>query len=560
LTITRTQYTQQPIKMSTFIRGPVCGIDNCPSQLWRIIAGRRTCQYGHVMEGDVEFNDDEDNMANAGVITRRLNLTTGATGNFQSSFNNSQLNHSQNASKDKKVYGEKARKLFLRSFQYILRHQVSWLMKEQNFPEQFEDTVKIIWMEHLKIMNNDRGENSEFFSNGDNDTDRYTTQEDLSDSGDIDSERAWSFHGVTRLKLSIHSMIAILYLAAVHLGLPVYINDFTRFICATTFPYYKANHILPKVWRDKLPNYYLGVLSGKKIPKDGQLINKIVFTCTKIHFHRKFNCEVNIKILILKEIISIKLPPEFFLFTTSIIRLIEGEETFSLLESDNITFTSYHRFPEIRAISYLILAVRLVLICDEPSDGKFLYPTDWITSIVGGIDSGTMNIEDRMTGLFYPSLDDETTYKDDDPYNWTEDSTSSFLDWVEKVYLSTDQRYGDSNEENKALTIDQRIAKRKLEKIVPLESDSFPRVFRDSNPVSTVEKLQENFIKLSKLREIDNINEDMSHTHNHRFNVICQLEEKLIHDISPQFGFSDIKLKSAIRIIERHCITTIKHK
>ena len=74
--------------MSTYIRGPVCGVSNCPSRLWRIIDGRRTCQYGHVMEGDVEFNNEEDEV-NAGVVTRRLNLTTSATGNFQSSLSGS---------------------------------------------------------------------------------------------------------------------------------------------------------------------------------------------------------------------------------------------------------------------------------------------------------------------------------------------------------------------------------------------------------------------------------------------------------------------------------------
>ncbi|SMN21899.1 similar to Saccharomyces cerevisiae YJL025W RRN7 Component of the core factor (CF) rDNA transcription factor complex [Maudiozyma saulgeensis] len=549
--------------MSTFIRGPVCGIDNCPSQLWRIIAGRRTCQYGHVMEGDVEFNDDDDNMANSGVITRRLNLTTGATGNFQSSFNNSQLNLSQKTAKDKKVYGEKARKLFLRSFQYILRHQVTWLIKEQSFPEDFEDIVKTIWMEHLKIMNNDIKDGRDFFSNADNETSRYNTQEDSSDSSDIEAtEPASGFHGVTKLKLSIHTMIAILYLSAVHLNLPVYINDFTSYICATTFPYHKANHILPKNWRDKLPNYYLGLLSGKKIPKDGQLINKIIFTCTKIHFTRKFNCEVNIKTLLLKLTLQTRLPPEFFLFTTNVIRLIEGEETFSVFESDNITFSSYHRFPEVRTISYFILCIRWILRCDESSGGRFKYPTSWIMSIIGGMKTNNeyeKNIEDRVTSLFYPSLENEGTNKEDDPYDWTDNGTSDFLDWVEKVYLGTNQRYGDSNEENKALTIDQKIAKRKLEKIVPLETDSFPRVTKESNPISAVEKLQENFIQLARLREIDTGNENTSQNHKQRLNAVSQLEEKLIHDIAPQFGFSDVKLKSAIQIIERHCITTLKH-
>lgn len=85
--------------MFTFIRGPVCGTDNCPSRLWRIIDGRRTCRYGHVMDGDIEFNNDEDDVggnamagvASSGVVTRRLNLTTNAVGGFQASLDPSQI-------------------------------------------------------------------------------------------------------------------------------------------------------------------------------------------------------------------------------------------------------------------------------------------------------------------------------------------------------------------------------------------------------------------------------------------------------------------------------------
>ena len=58
------------------------------------------------MEGDVEFNDDEDDLngLGAGVITRRLNLTTNATGSFQSSqLTNSQLLQQQQGQSHKKI-------------------------------------------------------------------------------------------------------------------------------------------------------------------------------------------------------------------------------------------------------------------------------------------------------------------------------------------------------------------------------------------------------------------------------------------------------------------------
>lgn len=132
--------------MSSYIRGPICGVGNCPSRLWRIIDGRRTCQFGHVMEGDVEFNDEDEDATNAGVVTRRLNLTTNATGNFQSSFNTSQLQSSQIEEGGKKIFGPEARILFIKSLQFTLKRQSRWLVEEYNLPQEFDKVIKIIWI------------------------------------------------------------------------------------------------------------------------------------------------------------------------------------------------------------------------------------------------------------------------------------------------------------------------------------------------------------------------------------------------------------------------------
>ena len=111
------------------------------------------------MEGDVEFNDDEDDLngLGAGVITRRLNLTTNATGSFQSSqLTNSQLlqqQQRQSHKKFKKLIGHEAKLLFLKSFQFILKRQIRWLITEMRFPKEFEHVAKIIWLKILKTIN-----------------------------------------------------------------------------------------------------------------------------------------------------------------------------------------------------------------------------------------------------------------------------------------------------------------------------------------------------------------------------------------------------------------------
>ncbi|KAG0655842.1 Pol I core factor CF [Maudiozyma exigua] len=520
------------------------------------------------MEGDVEFND-EDDVVNPGVITRRLNLTTGATGNFQSSYNNSQLNISQNIAKDKKVYGEKARKLFLKCFQYILRQQVAWLIRDENFPEDFEFAVKTIWMEHLKLTDKDNDETNDYFSNGETDVTPYnTTQEDDSDMETTERRRS-TIQRIKKLKLSINSAISILYLAAVHLGHPAYISDFITYICTTTFPYYKANLMLPKSWRDKLPNYYLGLLSGKHFPKDGQLINKIIFTSTMIHFPKKFHFQINGNILLLRLLIASKLTPEFYFFTRNMIRLLDDQETFSLFEFNNTTFTAYYKFPEIRTICFFILSIRWKLMCDGVTTSRLHYPSEWIDSLINGqepTDDGEKASGLDIKKLFYPSLDDQNSIDESgidqsDPYNWNEIETSSFLDWVDKIYLGADNRLTDTSAENEHLTIDQKIAKRKLEKIIPLDSTLFPQTNEVPQPLTILEQLQGSSVMLLKSKDITKSTDDSrKENRSRRFELISRLEKKLINEFSSQCGFSDIKLNIAINRIERHCINTIRHK
>lgn len=207
--------------------------------------------------------------------------------------------------------------------------------------------------------------------------------------------------------------------------------------------------------------------------------------------------------------------------------------------------------------------------CDGVTTSRLHYPSDWIDSLIKGresTDDDEKATELDIKKLFYPSLEDQNSIGDSgidqsDPYNWNETETSSFIDWVDKIYLGADNRFTDTSAENEHLTIDQKIAKRKLEKIIPLNSTLFPQTNEIPQPLTLLEQLQGSSVMLLKSKDITKSTDNpRKENKSRRFELISRLEKKLISEFSSQFGFSDIKLNIAINRIERYCINSIRHK
>ncbi|EDK38909.2 hypothetical protein PGUG_03007 [Meyerozyma guilliermondii ATCC 6260] len=210
-----------------WIRGPICGVDNCRSQLYRSSDGLKVCQYGHVMEGNIEINDDQDENY---VATRRLNINlTGLGGEFASSSNAAAM-QSRGITKNKdskKLYGVHAKKLYLRCFQLSLQHKIKAIVTEtcpQQQQKEFEHSlvaiVKVYWARIL-----------------------------------IDYMP--HINGNDRKAPSAIDALAIIYLAILRLNhISVYLVDLIPKINDNTIPYMRSLHLLPKEMVVALPSYY----------------------------------------------------------------------------------------------------------------------------------------------------------------------------------------------------------------------------------------------------------------------------------------------------------------
>lgn len=512
--------------MSTYIKGPICGVDNCRSRLWRIIDGRRTCQYGHVMEGDVEFNDDEDDVNAMGVVTRRLNLTTNATGNFQSSLSLSQSQRSTlGSNKTEKIYGKDGRLLFIKCFQYILRKQTEWLIEKENFPNSYSDLVKLIWTMHLKHID------PVLFA--DNNNDRLNGH-DSDEAGDDDDGNNYPVSGkrneVGRLKLSMLSSISIHYLACLHLGLPIFTNDILRWICVDGLPYFRSHHILPKEWQDKLPNYYLLILDGGKPPCELQLQHKVAQCAQIINFKTHFRSVIPAPVLLLRLTLIERLPGEFYFYSKRLLHLLYDNLEIPILTYEDNHYRRPHQYTDIKICSVFIAAVKLQLLTDQQSKADNFdanFASGWL-NMMKRTDENPKDKFSKAKLIFKMTYSPASSLVDSNSEIQSAANTTQYLDWIEKNLLSLEETHLESTQ-----TLDEKIANRKLHNIIPLKASPDP----SSGDIALIEDIQSGLLEFQSLYD-RNANPG-------NYYSIFEMVDKITRDLSLHFGISHDQLRAS---------------
>ncbi|KAK6198106.1 uncharacterized protein RJT21DRAFT_254 [Scheffersomyces amazonensis] len=236
-------------------RGPVCGVDNCRSRLYRYNDGLTICQFGHVMEGGIEINDDQDQ---AQITTRRLNLlNVDERGSFTST-SMSQSQSSLSRTKDNRLYGHEAKELLYRCFQVLLKKQLENIMRlyfTDSIREDLELIVKTNW---IKVI-----------------------------SKEIEHE------GNSKFKKLYHlDLIAIIYISVLQIRFqPIYTYELLDYIKTNQIPYIRCLHLIPSSLLSKLPNEHLLRLQATSLPLSNEF-----YYCIQEMMKRLYNDEKVISI------------------------------------------------------------------------------------------------------------------------------------------------------------------------------------------------------------------------------------------------------------------------
>ncbi|ANB11153.1 Rrn7p [Sugiyamaella lignohabitans] len=420
---------------SIWVRGPVCGVDNCRSRLWRSVDGRKVCQYGHVKEGIEVGDDDDDFLAFGRVISR------------PSSRRNSSAQEKEHA-----LIGAAAQALYFQCLQVVLRQQVKWLIEEKGVPSELEGVVRSLWtilVNQTKFgvsnMNSSRAssaaksdasqdESEKYTTHNDEDTGNDEDEDDYDDDGDEennyrnDSDTERERRGRRKIKteklpeIKFGHLVVICYLGCVTIRSPVYLYDFQKWIERLEFPFIRALAYLPLEMSQKVVGtHYRGLLSPE-IPRDGKL-HGLLAELGSFYIHSGVTFPPQpVEPLLFRMIKDLLLPPEIY---------VASEKLAEALEISLLVSISNHYYPQFETALFgvIIIAVRL---CYGVGDEWTRVPKSYSTPASKTID---WDLWCDIMRKIWVEDDEFFDVNESDICYWDPEKSERYLSWVENSLL-----------------------------------------------------------------------------------------------------------------------------
>lgn len=380
---------------SSWVRGSRCNVDNCRTHYYRVIDGQRICQYGHVYEGHVEYNDEEDDVA---TVTKKVKLPA-------SQITQSQLISSTQSKKNdanQKIYGIAARELVFKCFQIILKNQSKVLKNKFDLPDAFETIVKSVWIDFL--------------------THYLTENTDEEDSG------AYNF---TNLPHILHS-IAIIYISCRYLNLPiVFFDDLISLISEETLPLMHTHSLIPKNLLMKLPETYRNCLQPPKILIRGEIIFKSLTVISKLNTIRPIR--MNYNLFLIKMINEFILPPRIYESTKKVFRILDLNFSYPIVKDFQHNtanmFGKVSELPEIQILFCLLISTKIYF--KNPNFNKNNLNFNKWEKIYRKLNK--FNSFNNLIKKLPNSKD-----LNHDILNWNDIQSIQFINWFEKSLINED--------------------------------------------------------------------------------------------------------------------------
>ena len=424
-----------------WFRGPICGVDNCRSRRYRTSDGLTICQLGHVADGNIEVNNEEDEAG--GPITRRLNTVHVDS---QGSYMSQSRVYSQGISTNEKtkVYGKEAFEVYLQCLQILFKQQFR-IVTELFFGGTAEDSdlVYIVKTNWLKLLDHTikqyESRHYPLFDDDDNDGagDRTTSANDPVEL----TQKVRTKHKAPTL----NELLALLYLSILQLRYkPVYIPDLIENIKLNTIPYARSLHLIPKSIVDKLTMPYQVLLQPTQLPMDGELESSILIVAGIIYPGESMEVEMNYYYPFAFKMLSetLLLPSSPDLFTTfvqlSTLIPVSPKIVFNLTNDNEPASAKY--FPEVQICAFLVFVVKVGFIFNV-SSAKKINPKQWLHYLK----------EFELTNEY-----SYITSYDEELLNWSDSKIDKYCHWIYDHVIpkknNTSEGYHD-----KLTTMDKRL-------------------------------------------------------------------------------------------------------
>ncbi|KAL4961299.1 TFIIB-type zinc finger domain-containing protein [Aspergillus stella-maris] len=272
-----------------------CGQEGCRETRYFLDNGHWFCRRGHQQAGTQAVEDET--FGTQGKISR---VKVQAAEKIQ-----------------KKYRGRQAHRLFLDTYQLILWKQCHALVNNRGFPPQLENIVRDLWALRLEtyaktIANiGDEDSQPEFFSS-----------QPASAREDTETEAFMPNSKLVKWPRLIDT-VALCYLGALLMRLPVSVGDFHRMVLRSDIPYNKAFNHVPHDMKDRLPPEYIALLEPTRLLKAEDLHNAVFDLL--LYYQRQFKVQfppLNTPILLYRLIRRLALPVDIYPVTKRLQTLI----------------------------------------------------------------------------------------------------------------------------------------------------------------------------------------------------------------------------------------------
>ncbi|CAI7621081.1 unnamed protein product [Penicillium glandicola] len=396
-----------------YVTRGVCGQEGCRETRYYLDNGLWYCRRGHLQEG-VQIAEDGDDFGNLGKTHR--------------------LKKEIREKTSKTLRGRPAYTLFLQIYQLILWKQCHVLVHDHGFPEEFEVVVRDLWalrLQDFEMRITDAAEDDD----DDTEPEQFSSQ-----PAEKDESREMGFRPNSRYLEwpRLIDSIALCYLAAFLMRLPVCVVDFHDMIMRQEIPYARVLATVPREMRERLPPELTAILEVNTIP-DAERFHRGVLAIV-LFYQRRFELDLpplNSPMILFRVIKRLALPIEIYDAT----RILQDLIGFTLKYP---TTTSYdgrktgHLLPDLQLMVLIVISTKLLF----PIDDLKRYPTtakepaaqvmDWA---LWARTQNDLDHDRRFGGKIAKKTAIQIT--DQDVLNMTPAQLDDYMDWYESSWLDT---------------------------------------------------------------------------------------------------------------------------
>ncbi|KAI9375680.1 RNA polymerase I-specific transcription initiation factor Rrn7 [Aspergillus egyptiacus] len=397
-----------------YITREPCGQEGCRETRFYLDNGLWFCRRGHQQAGR-QAEEDPDDFGTQGKTNRLKQPVVEKT--------------------QRKYRGKQAYRLFLHIYQLILWKQCHALVNDRGFPPQIENVIRDLWALRLetfaKKIADVEGEDSqpEFFSS-----------QPASAREDTDTDVFKPGSKLVRWPRLIDT-VALCYLGAILMRLPVSVADFHQMAMRNDILYYRALIHIPREMKEKLPQEYIPLLDTTRLLKAEDLHNAVLDLL--LLYHRQFKMQfppLNVPPMLYRLIRRLALPVDIY----PVVKRLQTLLGFTFEYPTKIVGRKRPLDkPELQLVTLVVIATKLLF----PFDDIQRHPTSAQEPTVQEIDWSAWvevqsHFERRGASSGRIGKGKEILVNEGDVLTMTPDQLDEYMNWYESSWLDSSKDPG----------------------------------------------------------------------------------------------------------------------